>query len=199
MRSSRFASGSGARRVAVRLRRAGLRSSFRSGALRAGRPVSFGPGSFGPVSFGSATVAAVSAPLFFRPRPPRPPRRRLFFAGAGADESVAPVSVSRTPASGSAVGSGASPGAAFSAADSSAFLPKRNQRRGKVFLSFDRAREKRRGVRLFQRAAGVQDNGHGPSGRVAAGLRVSGCRWAEARAPSADGPPAPRERSPRPG
>src|SRR5207247_7776775 len=136
-------------------RAACLRSCLRSGRPRAG-------GAFSSSGATAATAASVLA--FFLPRPPRFPRRRLFFA-------VPVASGGSGSACGASVGSGTSVAAASSTADSSCFLPKRNQRRGKVFLSFDRAREKRRCRRLLQRAAGVENYGHGPRLRLAGAPR----------------------------
>src|SRR5919198_5072028 len=127
-RSSRFASGSGARRGVSRRRppcwrrrswrcETALRSVLRAGVLRAGASSSLAP----------ATAVDVDE-VFLRPRPPRLPRRRLGLVGsvvAAAPPSAAAGSIT----SGSGCASIA--GAAASAA-ASAFLRRRNQGKRKL-------------------------------------------------------------------
>src|SRR6266508_733834 len=115
--SSRFASGSGARRGGSRRRRCcgRSRSRRRAGGFRSG----FGAG-LASAAAASAFGSAVAV-LRERPRPPRVPRRRLGLV----------VVVCPAPAAGSAItDSGASAGAAASTgACSSDFFRDRNQRK----------------------------------------------------------------------
>ena len=122
------------------------------------------PSRSGRFSGSSASVAAASPRAgFFLPRPPRLPRRRLFFGPAGdssAGDSVSSCSAATCSGSGASGGGATSVAADSSAACSSCCLPKRNQRSAKgSFSSFGRARAPDDDHSVRPRAAWMKDGG----------------------------------------
>ncbi len=211
MTSSRFAAGNGARFVGVRLRlpeRDCFRSGLASGLLACLDRVggAFAATATLPSGASSASASesvAVAETGFFRPLPPRLPRRRLFFGPV--DELCSSVGSVASCSTCRASGGASSSGAALScAASSSCCLPKRNQRSAKVeFSSCIRARAPDSHRLDRPRAAWIQDigrhdlrTGYQPvSDRPRS--RASRSRWPQAR--SACPHCAKALRQPRPG
>ena len=172
IKSSRFASGRGARRAGWRRRsRPPERCVVVLRELRSG-PFCFAAGAAsraGSSGFsGVSGVSGVSAPApgLRRPRPPRLPRRRRFRAAAA---SVAGVSSSGSSAAGSSGGAGASSSAAAASAACSSSLRRRNRNQGNPQVSScKRARAHDRSCGAPRAASGVKISGHRPAARLAA-------------------------------
>ena len=154
--SSRFAAGSGARLVGVR-RRPPPRCWRRSAALPSAALLGCFVRAGARAADGAAAATSSMSPFaseeavvgFFFPRPPRLPRRRLFFGPVGESSAAGTAAWVSGGASTSAT-------AGSSAAGSSCFLL-RNQRNAKgSFSSFGRARAPSRHRRTRPRAAWIQ-------------------------------------------